>query len=101
MKYKIRRAILMALADSSTVVHIDQLPNHPQLLALNVEIEAIRDQAKLLIKHGYLVQPSLDFGLIALSTKEFTSIRQTSLPSLDEFLWGSMVAPSVIIRNRP
>lgn len=97
MKYKIRRAILMALANSDTVVHINQLLNHPQLLALNVEAEAIRDQTKLLIQHGYLVQPSLDFGLIALSTKEFTSFRRTSLPSRDEFLWGSIVAT---VRNR-
>ena len=46
MKYKIRRAILMALANGDTIVDSNQLLNHPQLLALNVEAEAIRDSLK-------------------------------------------------------
>lgn len=92
MKYKIRRAIIMALADCGNICHINRLLNHPQLTALNVEAEAIRDQAKLLVKHGYLLKKSVNFAVVALSTREVTSLRQTSLPSHDEFLWGSIVA---------
>lgn len=100
MKYKIRRAILMALANGNNIVNINQLLNLPQLMTLNVEDEAIRDQVKLLIQHGYLIQSHPDLGLIALSFKEFQSIYRTSLPSRDEFLWGSIVAPSVKVRKK-
>ena len=100
MKYKIRRAILMALANGDTIVDNNQLLNHPLLLALNVEAEAIRDQIKLLVQHGYLIQSHPDLGLIALSFKEFQNIHRTLLPSRDEFLWGSIVAPSVKVRKK-
>ena len=89
MKYKIRRAIIMALADCGNIYNINRLLNHPQLTALNVEAEAIRDQIKLLVQHGYLIQSHPSLNLIALSFKEFQSIYRTSLPSRDDFLWGS------------
>ena len=91
VKYKIRRAILMAAAEFA-VFSFEFIWHHPWVSDLGVEVEAVRDQWKLLIRHGYikLIPGYVDDAVLADEQKK--SIEKTCHPTRDEFLWGAIVA---------